>query len=67
MSDERCVFFNEQDLEALRTFEEFDEYFADAKVRSDSELKRGDVVVKVGGVELRDAPFSDYAEGVHNE
>ncbi len=67
LSDERCVFFNEQDLEALRTFEEFDEYFADAKVRSDSELKRGDVVVKVGGVELRDAPFSDYAEGVHNE
>jgi len=30
-------------------------------------LKRGDVVVKVGGVELRDAPFADYVQDIQDE
>jgi flagellar biosynthesis/type III secretory pathway protein FliH len=63
LSKDRWLFFNELDLESLRTFEEFENFFSDAKVRSDPMLKRGDVIVKVGGVELRDAPFSDYEEG----
>ncbi len=67
LSKDRSVFFNEHDLESLRTFDEFEKFFIDAKVRSDPHLKRGDVIVKVGGVELRDAPFSDYAEGSLNE
>ena len=62
LSEERSVFFNEEDLTALKSFAEFESYFAKAKVRSDPVLKRGDVVVKVGGVELRDAPFADYAQ-----
>ena len=67
LSEERSVFFNEEDLAALKSFEEFESYFAKAKVRSDPVLKRGDVVVKVGGVELRDAPFADYAQGNQDE
>ena len=67
LSKDRWVFFNELDLESLRTFEEFENFFSDAKVRTDSILKRGDVIVKVGGVELRDAPFSDYEEGSLDE
>ena len=67
LSEEKCVFFNEQDLAALSTFDEFEEYFAQAKVRVDPALKRGDVVVKVGGVELRDAPFADFNKGVEYE
>ena len=67
LSEERSVFFNEQDLAALKSFEEFESYFAKAKVRSDPVLKRGDVVVKVGGVELRDAPFADYAQDIQDE
>ena len=63
LSKDRWVFFNEQDLISLRDFDEFEKFFSDAKVRSDPQLKRGDVIVKVGGVELRDAPFSDYEEG----
>ena len=67
LSKDRWVFFNEVDLESLRTFDEFEKFFSDAKVRSDPQLKRGDVIVKVGGVELRDAPFSDYEEGSLDE
>ena len=67
LSEERSVFFNEEDLAALKSFEEFESYFAKAKVRSDPVLKRGDVVVKVGGVELRDAPFADYAQDIQDE
>ena len=67
LSEERSVFFNEEDLAALKSFEEFESYFAKAKVRSDPLLKRGDVVVKVGGVELRDAPFADYAQDIQDE
>ena len=67
LSEERSVFFNEEDLAALKSFEEFESYFAKAKVRSDPVLKRGDVVVKVGGVELRDAPFADYAQDTQDE
>ena len=67
LSEERSVFFNEEDLAALKSFEEFESYFAKAKVRSDPALKRGDVVVKVGGVELRDAPFADYAQDIQDE
>ena len=67
LSEERSVFFNEEDLAALKSFEEFESYFATAKVRSDPVLKRGDVVVKVGGVELRDAPFADYAQDIQDE
>ena len=67
LSKDRWVFFNEQDLESLRAFDEFEKFFSDAKVRSDPQLKRGDVIVKVGGVELRDAPFSDYEDGSLDE
>ena len=67
LSDERSVFFNEEDLEALKSFGEFENYFSKAQVRSDPKLKRGDVVVKVGGVELRDAPFYDYEQDVRYE
>ena len=67
LSEERSVFFNEEDLAALKSFAEFENYFAMAKVRSDPVLKRGDVVVKVGGVELRDAPFADYAQDIQDE
>ena len=67
LSEERSVFFNEKDLAALKSFEEFESYFAKANVRSDPVLKRGDVVVKVGGVELRDAPFADYAQDTQDE
>ena len=67
LSEERSVFFNEEDLAALKSFKEFESYFAKAKVRSDPVLKRGDVVVKVGGVELRDAPFADYAQDIQDE
>lgn len=67
LSKDRWVFFNDLDLESLRTFDEFENFFSDAKVRSDPKLKRGDVIVKVGGVELRDAPFSDYEEGSLDE
>jgi hypothetical protein len=67
LSKDRWVFFNELDLESLRTFDEFEKFFSDAKVRSDPQLRRGDVIVKVGGVELRDAPFSDYEEGSLDE
>ena len=67
LSEERSVFFNEEDLAALKSFEEFESYFAKAKVRSDPVLKRGDVDVKVGGVELRDAPFADYAQDIQDE
>ena len=67
LSEERSVYFNEEDLAALKSFEEFESYFAKAKVRSDPDLKRGDVVVKVGGVELRDAPFADYAQDIQDE
>jgi flagellar biosynthesis/type III secretory pathway protein FliH len=67
LSKDRWVFFNDLDLESLRTFDEFENFFSDAKVRSDPQLKRGDVIVKVGGVELRDAPFSDYEEGSLDE
>lgn len=67
LSEERSVFFNEEDLEALKSFGEFENYFSKAQVRSDPKLKRGDVVVKVGGVELRDAPFYDYEQDVRYE
>ena len=67
LSKDRCVFFNELDLKSLKCFDEFEKFFSDAKVRSDPQLKRGDVIVKIGGVELRDAPFSDYEEGFLNE
>ena len=67
LSKDRWVFFNDLDLESLRSFNEFEDFFSDAKVRSDPKLKRGDVIVKVGGVELRDAPFSDYEEGSLDE
>ena len=67
LSKDRWVFFNDLDLESLRTFDEFENFFSDAKVRTDPQLKRGDVIVKVGGVELRDAPFSDYEEGSLDE
>ena len=40
LSEERSVFFNEEDLAALKSFEEFESYFAKAKVRSDPVLKR---------------------------
>lgn len=59
LSEERSVFFNEEDLEALKSFDEFNNYFAKAQVRSDPTLRRGEIIVKVGGVELRDAPFQD--------
>ena len=67
LSEERSVFFNEEDFEALKSFEEFESYFSKAHVRSDPTLKRGDVVVKVGGVELRDAPFHDYGQDLQDE
>ena len=67
LSEERSVFFNEDDLQALKSFDEFENYFLKAQVRSDPALKRGDVVVKVGGVELRDAPFHDYESDAQDE
>ena len=67
LSEERSVFFNEDDLKALKSFNEFENYFSKAQVRSDPALKRGDVVVKVGGVELRDAPFHDYEQDTQYE
>ena len=67
LSEERSVYFNEEDLEALKSFAEFESYFSKAQVCGDPNLKRGDVVVKVGGVELRDAPFHDYERNVYDE
>lgn len=67
LSKERSVFFNKEDLAALQSFDEFGGYFSKAQVRSDPALKRGDVIVKVGGVELRDAPFHDYEKAAQHE
>ena len=67
LSQERSVFFNQEDLEALKSFDEFESYFSKAQVHSDSNLKRGDVIVKVGGVEIRDAPFHDYEQDAQDE
>lgn len=67
LSEERSVFFNDQDLEALKSFDEFENYFSKERVRSDPNLKRGDVIVKVGGVEVRDAPFHDYEHDLQHE
>jgi len=60
LSNEKRVSFNPEDLETLKSFEEFEELFQDVDIKSDEDLNRGDVIVKVGGVEIRDAPFSDH-------
>ena len=60
LSNEKRVSFNPEDLETLKSFEEFEEFFQDVDIKSDEDLNRGDVIVKVGGVEIRDAPFSDH-------
>jgi flagellar biosynthesis/type III secretory pathway protein FliH len=60
LADHKKVFFNAEDLESLQKFDEFEGIFNGVEVHQDRELKRGDVIVKVGGVEIRDAPFSDF-------
>ncbi len=67
LSEERRVFFNEEDLTALKSFDEFENYFSNAQVHVDQTLKRGDVIVKVGGVELRDAPFCADEQDAQDE
>jgi len=60
LSNEKKVSFNPEDLEILKSFVEFEELFQGVDIKSDEALNRGDVIVKVGGVEIRDAPFSDH-------
>ena len=60
LADHKKVFFNAEDLESLQKFDEFEGIFNGVEVHQDRELKRGDVIVKVGGVEIRDTPFSDF-------
>ena len=67
LSEERWVFLNEEDLEALKSFDEFENYFSKAQVHVDPTLKRGDVIVKVGGVELCDAPFRGDEKDAEDE
>ena len=67
LSEERRVFFNEEDLAALKSFDEFENYFSKAQVHVDQTLKRGDVIVKVGGVELRDTPFRGDEQDAQDE
>ena len=62
LADHKKVFFNAEDLKSLQKFDEFEGIFNDVEVHQDRELKRGDVIVKVGGVEIRDTPFSDFAK-----
>ena len=45
----------------------FEGIFHGVEVHQDGELKRGDVIVKVGGVEIRDTPFSDFEKQSANE
>ncbi|MAI58746.1 MAG: hypothetical protein CML56_07175 [Rhodobacteraceae bacterium] len=59
LTQQRHVFFNQNDLEALKTLDEFEEIFENINVRVNPDLLRGDVVVKVGAVEVRDASFTD--------
>ena len=59
LTQQRYVFFNETDLDSLKTLNEFDEIFENINVRVNPDLLRGDVVVKVGAVEVRDAAFAD--------
>ena len=60
LSNEKRVSFNPEDLETLQSFDEFEELFQGVDIKSDDTLNRGDVIVKVGGVEIRDTPFSDH-------
>jgi len=60
LAEHKKVFFNAEDLESLQKFDEFEGIFNGVEVHQDRELKRGDVIVKVGGVEIRDTPFSDF-------
>ena len=60
LSNEKRVSFNPEDLETLQSFDEFEELFQDVDIKIDETLNRGDVIVKVGGVEIRDTPFSDH-------
>ena len=62
LADHKKVFFNAEDLKSLQKFDEFEGIFNGVEVHQDRELKRGDVTVKVGGVEIRDTPFSDFAK-----
>ena len=62
LAGHKKVFFNVEDLKSLQKFDEFEGIFNGVEVHQDRELKRGDVIVKVGGVEIRDAPFSDFAK-----
>ena len=62
LADHKKVFFNAEDLKSLQKFDEFEGIFNGVEVHQDRELKRGDVIVKVGGVEIRDTPFSDFAK-----
>ena len=63
LSNEKKVFFNPQDLKTLQSFEEFENLFEGVDVREEESLIRGDVIVKIGGVEIRDTPFSDHKSG----
>lgn len=60
LSNEKKVSFNPADLKTLQSFEEFETFFKGVDIREDESLNRGDVIVKVGGVEIRDTPFSDH-------
>ena len=63
LSNEKKVFFNPQDLKTLQSFEEFENLFEGVDIREEESLIRGDVIVKIGGVEIRDTPFSDHKSG----
>ena len=63
ISNEKKVFFNPQDLKTLQSFEEFENLFEGVDIREEESLIRGDVIVKIGGVEIRDTPFSDHKSG----
>ena len=60
LSNEKRVSFNSEDLKTLQSFGEFEELFQGVDIKSDDTLNRGEVIVKVGGVEIRDTPFSDH-------
>lgn len=66
-SNDRIISLNDMDLEALKSFEEFSQYFKDAQIKPDASLMRGEVIVQVGGVEIRDTPFSQVEGAVKDE
>ena len=58
LSEDRKIFMNPEDLEVLKSNQDFVQYFAKINVHADEDLMRGEVIVRVGGAEISDTPFS---------